>query len=201
MSDKQQAGMTAIDLQDDDTLRFAVRVLEGSATKDDKAAAIAGLSEIRTRLRHQQQAASASDFKREPRYYVFKIKDIDEYLSEEDKTALHRIGQRIAFFRSFYGNKQPFNAVVVEQDWPEFEMVWAAIEARVTGKQQAASVPGNEWQFNRLLATCKGIAQGNGEGLSFADARRDIQMALADCASYERERDHKQGAAAPEPPK
>jgi hypothetical protein len=61
---------------------------------------------------------------------VFKIKDIHAYLSTAQINALQTAGEDIAAGRATAG-KPPFNAVVVEQDWPEFEMVWAAIEARM----------------------------------------------------------------------
>ena len=73
-----------------------------------------------------------SDFKREPRYVVFKIKDIHAYLSAAQIDALQTAGETIAVGRAISG-KAPFNAVVVEQDWPEFEPTWEAIEARMTG--------------------------------------------------------------------
>ena len=71
-----------------------------------------------------------SEFVREPRYIVFKLKDIDKYLTQGEKDSLMCIGDEIAFGRNHDG-KPPFNAVVVEQDWPEFEPTWAAIEARM----------------------------------------------------------------------
>lgn len=73
-------------------------------------------------------------FVKEPRYVVFKLKDIAAYLDDDDSRAIARIGGDIAMARRHDG-KPPFNAVVVEQDWPEFEPVWAMIEARMTGKQ------------------------------------------------------------------
>ena len=72
-----------------------------------------------------------SEFKREPRYVVFKLKDIEKYLTQGEKDSLMCIGDEIACGRADDG-KPPFNSVVVEQDWPEFEMVWDAIEARMT---------------------------------------------------------------------
>lgn len=72
-----------------------------------------------------------SEFKREPRYVVFKIKDIEKYLTETGQESVMVMGRAIARGRDKDG-KPPFNAVVVEQDWPEFEPTWAAIEARVT---------------------------------------------------------------------
>lgn len=69
-------------------------------------------------------------FKREVRYAVFKLKDILKNCSPEQLEKLDEIGYTITVSRRLDG-KPPFNAVVVEQDWPEFEMVWAAIEARM----------------------------------------------------------------------
>ena len=74
-----------------------------------------------------------TEFKREPRYIVFKIKDLEAYCNTEAMVALQRIGDRVAEGRRDHG-KPPFNAVVVEQDWPEFEPTWEAIEGRMTGK-------------------------------------------------------------------
>jgi len=55
---------------------------------------------------------NAPDFKREIRYDVTKLKT----------------GQKI-------------DCLVIEKDWPEYEIVWAMIEARMTGKQPPASEP------------------------------------------------------------
>jgi hypothetical protein len=74
-----------------------------------------------------------SKFKREPRYIVLKCKDIDAYLSSKEAEALLALSSKIHRVRQTDG-KVPFNAVVVEQDWPEFEPTWAAIEARMSGK-------------------------------------------------------------------
>ena len=76
-----------------------------------------------------------SEFKREPRYVVFKIKDIERYVTSEDKLLINEVGAAIAVGRKSDG-KPPFNAVVVEQDWPEFELAWAAIEARMTANAE-----------------------------------------------------------------
>ena len=76
----------------------------------------------------------SNEFKREPRYVVFKIKDIHAYLPPHLVEAIKAAGETIAVGRALE-KRPPFNAVVVEQDWPEFEMVWAAIEARM-GEQK-----------------------------------------------------------------
>jgi len=79
-----------------------------------------------------------SKFNREFRYIVFKLKDIDKYLTQEDKDTLMKIGYQIAEGR-FDDNKPTFNAVVVEQDWPEFEPTWKAIEERMTNEHHTST--------------------------------------------------------------
>lgn len=81
-----------------------------------------------------------SNFKREPRYIVFKLKDIKKYIGPdfEAMETLYAFGNHITAGRIADG-KLPFNAVVVEQDWPEFEPTWEAIEARMTGKPSPAT--------------------------------------------------------------
>lgn len=82
-------------------------------------------------LHARQKGSEVSEFKREPRYVVFKIKDILAHLSPDQVELVEHLGRLIAHGRAQEG-KPPFNAVVVEQDWPEFEPTWAAIEARMT---------------------------------------------------------------------
>lgn len=80
------------------------------------------------------KASHEQEFVREPRYYVLKLKDINRYLDKAEYDFLMSIGNLIANGRAADG-KPPFNAAVVEQDWPEFEPVWAMIEARMKGAQ------------------------------------------------------------------
>ena len=66
-----------------------------------------------------------SDFKREHRYFVFKIKDIEAARSEMPiKEILESISRELP-------DRQ---YVVVESDWPEYEQVWGMIEARMAGQ-------------------------------------------------------------------
>jgi hypothetical protein len=67
-------------------------------------------------------------FKCEQRYIVLKCKDLD-YLDNESIVQLNNIQIAIDDGRASDG-KPPLNAVVVEEDWPEYEMVWRSIEAR-----------------------------------------------------------------------
>lgn len=102
-----------------------------------------------------------TEFVREPRYVVFKIKDIHAYLTEDQIDALQDLGETLERGRERAG-KSKFNAVVVEEDWPEFEMVWAAIEKRMTAIDAGDTVlhvpTGEEWIVafveNNILCCC-----------------------------------------------
>lgn len=71
-----------------------------------------------------------SEFKWEVRYVVFKIKDLKRH-SIESLGVIEWIGRKISLGRKREG-RPPFNAVVVEQDWPEFDAVQDSIEARMS---------------------------------------------------------------------
>lgn len=94
-----------------------------------------------------------NEFVREERYIVFKISDVVEHLTTTE--ALHlarlyevqRVGRREA-------GKAELECVVVEADWPEYEPTWKAVEARVTGAQQALSVP-DGWKLAPIVSTAE----------------------------------------------
>lgn len=71
---------------------------------------------------------------REFRYYVFKVNDVKKYLNHDEQHMLNELGIKLTAGRIKEG-KQPYNGVVVDQDWPEFEAVWAMLESRVDGTQ------------------------------------------------------------------
>ena len=74
--------------------------------------------------------------KRENRYFVLKLSDIDKYLSDVEKETLSTISSSIAVGRSI-DNKPDLKCVVVEHDWPEYEPTWGAIEKRVKNEASA----------------------------------------------------------------
>jgi len=76
-------------------------------------------------------------FKRELRYTVLKNKDIDKYLSVEQKQQLQLIAERIEIGRINDGkdDNHEFECVVVEHDWPMYETTWKLIEDYVTRQQ------------------------------------------------------------------
>lgn len=81
-------------------------------------------------------------FKREERYIVFKLSDVERYLTDKDRANIAMMKMEIDAGRDC-ANKPPFKGLIVEADWPEYEPTWRAIEARVTGAQAhpAPSVP------------------------------------------------------------
>lgn len=80
----------------------------------------------------------SSEFVREERYIVFKLSDVERYLTDKDRANLTMMKMEIDAGRDC-ANKPPFKGLIVEADWPEYEPTWRAIEARVTGAQQVPS--------------------------------------------------------------
>jgi len=79
----------------------------------------------------------SKQFKRENRYIVLKLTDIEKYLDDDRRKLLDFIAGNIRDGR-LLEEKPTFKCVVVEQDWPEYEPTWQAIERRVTGKSNAS---------------------------------------------------------------
>ena len=81
----------------------------------------------------------SNEFKREERYIVFKVSDVEEHFTPGEKQQLARLVEVQRVGREETG-KPLLRCVVVESDWPEYEPTWQAIEARVTGAQPAPSL-------------------------------------------------------------
>jgi len=81
----------------------------------------------------------STEFTREDRYIVFKLSEVERYLTDADRAHLAMMKNEIDAGRDC-ANKPPFKGLIVESDWPEYEPTWKAIEARVTGAQPAPSV-------------------------------------------------------------
>ena len=72
------------------------------------------------------------EFKREERYIVLKKTDLNNFdLSGRLMKNLEEICDTVNYFR---GLKGPVECVVVEKDWPEYEVVWKLIEDRVNNE-------------------------------------------------------------------
>ena len=80
-----------------------------------------------------------SEFKREERYVVIKIKDLEFNSPSGDKNKRSKeLGEWIS--RNSLRTRE---CVVVESDWPEYHLVWAMLEHRMAGKP----VPNfNDWR-------------------------------------------------------
>lgn len=73
-------------------------------------------------------------FRRENRYLVLKIKDIEKYLNANEIKTLMEYAGGIELRRSYEGRRR-LVCVVVEDDWPEYKQVWDAITKRCLGFQ------------------------------------------------------------------
>lgn len=85
-----------------------------------------------------------TEFKREQRYYVLKLSDLQGTVSFADLLYLDEISRKVADRRAQEGKEQR-EYLVLEGDWPEYEATWRAIEARMSGVPQqnpALSVAG-----------------------------------------------------------
>ncbi len=73
-------------------------------------------------------------FERENRYIVLKKSDIEDaerlcWITAGDAGFLNSISGKLAFHR--WGESKPARGyLVIEKDWPEYELAWALLEAR-----------------------------------------------------------------------
>ena len=74
-------------------------------------------------------------FKRESRYFVLKISDINKYLHNSQIEALNTISSEIDSYR-----EKPLECVCPESSWPMYEDTWKAIQEYVeTGEYENVS--------------------------------------------------------------
>lgn len=78
--------------------------------------------------------------KRENRYLVVKRKDILSHLTKAEEHQLGLLVEKIADGRKLQG-KSDLACVVVENDWPEYEITWNMIENRVENKEVQVLAP------------------------------------------------------------
>ena len=75
-----------------------------------------------------------NDFERQFwRYVVLKQNDIEAALTPKERNRLHQLCKKVADKRKEAG-KPVFKCVVVEEDWPEYEPTWQAIQERCEKK-------------------------------------------------------------------
>ena len=81
----------------------------------------------------KQKAVGEKEFRREARYVVVKIKDIDAAgCTDAERDAFNVLCDKVSRYR-ISSAKGLLECVVVEKDWPEFEPTWKAIEERMKG--------------------------------------------------------------------
>ena len=111
---------------------------------------------------------------REHRYYVAKKKDVEKYLSDEQQLQFDRLLTKIRVGRLNDG-KSDAQTVCVDSDWPEYEIVWKMIEARVDGKASPASVPAGQALWDSVYKMLRGyrvtmMVDSEGDGYPLIDA-------------------------------
>lgn len=99
-----------------------------------------------------------STFQREDRYLVLKQKDI-LHLSAAHMQQLQDVCTQINVIRADRG-KGGIECVVVESDWPEYQHIWALLEARVTGSDYPHTATTTAGQC--LQAVCHGASRTAG---------------------------------------
>ena len=92
-----------------------------------------------------EEQQSGAPFKREDRYIVIKRSDVEKFwrddVREQFMAALQRLNEHhVRIPQRKYA--------VIESDWPEYELVWQMIEARVTGAEQMPMVGGQTSSLN-----------------------------------------------------
>lgn len=73
----------------------------------------------------------AEPFQRTQRYHVAKIADIKASLTDEEQAQLWSLMDKLTHYRQSVG-KPTLKCLVIESDWPEYELSYRAIEARVS---------------------------------------------------------------------
>lgn len=87
---------------------------------------------------HSIKRKAMSDFIREKRYLIVKRKDLVEAcrdLPESTISCFNTVLSAVNKIRKERGVEQ-IKAVVVEDDWPEYEIVWKMIEERMAAKNK-----------------------------------------------------------------
>lgn len=88
--------------------------------------------------------------KRERRYVVLKLTDLQKYLTVDQRNDLARLEEIVSCGREADG-RAPLTGVYVEADWPEHEPVWKMIERRVS--DEAYCTDGHDWDVD--TESCK----------------------------------------------
>lgn len=80
------------------------------------------------KLTGTQEGEYRNEKRREERYLVLKLNDIQGALSPREKEILIKLEETINLYRKTIKAKPPVNCVVVEDGWPIYEQTWKMIE-------------------------------------------------------------------------
>lgn len=88
-------------------------------------------------LLHDWPAASQGDqgMPIEPRYIVIKRRDAYAYLTLEEQNLIHALAMKVERMRKLSG-RSCMNALVIEEDWPEYHQVRDMLTQRIALSQQ-----------------------------------------------------------------
>jgi len=90
------------------------------------------------------------EFKRERRYIVLKTKDIEDALTDVGLNNLRDVCDAVEGLRT-NREKPPLECVVIESDWPEYEIAWKMIQDRMTGKAALSQQDAAHQQMQKLI--------------------------------------------------
>jgi len=133
---------------------------------------------LRAAILHTLQGdREMSEFTREERYIVFKISDLLGMVQgAETVNAMRLVSETITLMRAQNG-QPPREYVVVEGDWPEYDHVWRAIEARMTGDgSQPVIVDCTEftigpYTIRRSVNSLPWVGHESGEGMQTTEEK------------------------------
>lgn len=92
--------------------------------------------------------------KRENRYVVIKRSDLQRYILRDFRVQLQGVIETINQSRDFFEGKCPLECVVVEKDWPEYELVWELIRLRVERRKSPPKPSRALWTRQRSMPLC-----------------------------------------------
>lgn len=102
-----------------------------------------------------------SEFKREPRYIVVKIKDIEAAgCTQSEIDAFNALCDKVFLHRALTG-KPPLECVVVEHDWGIYQYVWDLVRAEATGEPiQSVKLPTTVEEAKAMIRVGSASLQG-----------------------------------------
>lgn len=100
----------------------------------------------------------------EDRYIVLKRKDIEDYLTTNERDDLIHVVHQIDKARRTVG-KNILEALVIEHDWPEYEPTKKLLEERISTENWQQKIRKRDYmlEYARGMDEAGAYLQGNGE--------------------------------------